>query len=147
MKLALLTPAAKRQERRDRLRSRRATALALREAFPAVQQLRLDLLFRSPGPGSPAMQSHTLHAAARAFFEFPCPYADCDGQFDLSTAVRAALANPKHRETGELECLGKRAVGVGESELCGLHLTYTVAASLTCGYVNTPAVLSVTHAT
>ena len=130
MKLALVTPAAKRQERRDRLRSSRNTALVLREAFPAVQQLRLDLLFRSPGPSTPAMQSHTLHAAARAFFEFPCPYADCDGQFDLSTAVRAALANPKHRETGELECLGKRAVGVGESELCGLHLTYTVAASL-----------------
>ena len=129
MKLALITPAAKRQERRDRLRSSRATAPALREAFPAVQQVRLDLLFRSPGPSTPAMQSHTLHAAARAFFEFPCPYADCDGQFDLSTAVRAALANPKHCETGELECLGKRAVGVGESELCGLHLSYTVAAS------------------
>lgn len=129
MKLALMTPAAKRQERRDRLRNSRATALALRDVFPAVQQLRLDLLFRSPGPSTPAMQSHTLHAAARAFFEFPCPYADCDGQFDLSTAVQAALADPTHKTTGELECAGKRAVGVGESELCRLHLSYTVAAT------------------
>lgn len=142
MKLELITPAAKRQERRERLRSSRNTALALREAFPTVQQLRLDLVFRSPGASTPAMQSHTLHAAARAFFKFPCPYADCDGQFDLSTGVQAALADPTHRATGELECSGKRAVGVGESELCGLHLSYTVAASL-----NTSAGLSVTHAT
>jgi hypothetical protein len=129
MKLALVTPAAKRQERRERLRNNRNTALALREVFPAVQQLRLDLVFRSPGPSNPAMQSHTLHAAARAFFEFPCPYADCDGQFDLTSAVQAALANPTHRTNGELECTGKRAVGVGESEVCRLHLSYMVAAT------------------
>lgn len=128
MKLALITPAAKRQERRERLLSSRATARALREVFPTVQQLRLDLLFRSPGPSTPAMQSHTLHAAARAFFEFPCPYADCDGQFDLSAAVRTTVADPTHRATGELECAGKRAVRVGESELCALHLSYTVTA-------------------
>jgi hypothetical protein len=129
MKLDLITPAAKRQERRERLRHGRATALALREVFPAVRQLRLDLIFRSPGPSTPAMQSHTLHAAAHAFFDFPCPYADCDGQFALGTAVRAALADPTHRAAGELECSGKRAVRAGASELCGLHLSYTVTAS------------------
>jgi hypothetical protein len=129
MKLDLITPAAKRQERRERLRHGRATALALREVFPAVRQLRLDLLFRSPGPSTPAMQSHTLHAAAHAFFDFPCPYADCDGQFALGTAVRAALADPTHHATGELECSGKRAVRAGASELCGLHLSYTITAS------------------
>ena len=129
MKLALITPAAKRQERRDRLRNSRAAALALREVFPAVQQLRLDLLFRGPASTIPAGQSHTLHAAARAFFEFPCPYADCDGEFDLSTAVRAALADPTYSTTGELECLGKRAVRMGVSELCRLRLNYTVTAA------------------
>lgn len=130
MKLALMTPAAKRQLRRERLRHSRSKALALREAFPAVQQLRLELLFRSADSSHPATQSHTLHAAARAFFEFPCPYADCDGEFDLGTAVQAALADPTHHATGELECSGKRAVRVGESEVCGLHLNYTVTASL-----------------
>ncbi|MDE2136666.1 MAG: hypothetical protein KGJ68_04470 [Gammaproteobacteria bacterium] len=143
MKLALITPAAKRQERRERLRNSRATALALREVFPAVQYLRLDLMFRSPGPSTPAMQSHTLHAAARAFFEFPCPYADCDGQFDLSAAVKAAIAGPTHQTTGELECSGRRAVGVGESDLCKLHLSYTVAAT----FKDAAVALSVKHAT
>jgi hypothetical protein len=128
MKLALLTPAAERQERRERLRRDRATALALRDVFPGVQQLRLELQFRGDGSTTPAMQSHTLHAAARAFFEFPCPYADCDGQFDLSGAVKAALADASHRTTGELECTGKRPVRVGASEPCRLRLNYTVTA-------------------
>ena len=129
MKLALVTPAAKRQERRERLRRGHATALALREVYPAVQHLRLDFVFGSAGSTTPAMQSHTLHAGARAFFEFPCPYADCDGQFDLSTAVKAALADPSHRATGELECSGKRGVRVGESDLCRLNLNYAVTAA------------------
>jgi hypothetical protein len=129
MKLALITPAAERQGRREQLRRNRARALALREVFPAVQQLRLELLFRGPGSTTPAMQSHTLHTAARAFFEFPCPYADCDGQFDLSPAVKGALADAAHRATGELECSGKRAVRIGASELCGLRLNYTVTAT------------------
>jgi hypothetical protein len=129
MKLALVTPAAKRQVRHERLRRSHATALALREMFPAVQQLRLEFLFQGPAPTIPAMQSHTLHAAARAFFEFPCPYADCDGEFDLSTAVKAALADQTHSTTGELECWGKRPMRMGASELCRLRLNYTVTAA------------------
>jgi hypothetical protein len=129
MKLVLVTPAAKRQVRRERLRRRHATALPLREVFPAVQQLQVELIFRGPGSSTPPMQSHTRHAAARAFFEFPCPYADCDGQFDLSTAVKTVVANAPHRTTGELECSGKRVVRMGASELCGLRLNYTVTAA------------------
>jgi hypothetical protein len=129
MKLALVTQAARRQERRERLRRSHATALALRDVFPAVQQLRLEFVFRGSGSTIPAMQSRTLHAAARAFFEFPCPYADCDGEFDLSTAVKAALADPTHRTTGELECSGKRPSSLGASELCRLPLSYTVTAA------------------
>lgn len=126
MKLALVTPGATRDARRERLRRSRATALALREVFPSVQQLRLDLCFRGPGATTPATQSHTLHPAARAFFEFPCPYADCDGEFDLGAAVGAAVADPAHRTEGELECRGKRAVRLGATEHCRLSLAYTV---------------------
>lgn len=129
MKLALATAAAQRQDRRERLRRERATAPALREVFPAVQQLHLELVFRGHGATTPAMQSHTLHGAARAFFEFPCPYADCDGQFDLSSAVKSALAATSRRANGELECSGRRPVRMGAHETCRLRLSYTVAAS------------------
>ena len=130
MKLALVSPGAERQERRDRMRRDRTAALALREVFPAVQQLRLELLFQgSTAATTPATQSHTLHAPARAFFKFLCPYADCDGHFDLSAAVEAALADPAHRATGMLACAGKRAGRMGVKELCQLRLNYTVIAT------------------
>ncbi len=129
MKLALISPAAERQERRDRLRRDRAAALALRDVYPAVQQLRLELLFHGATSNNPAPQSHTLHTPARAFFEFPCPYADCDGHFDLGAAVKAAVADPAHRAAGELRCSGKRAVRVGDKEPCQLHLSYTITAT------------------
>ena len=133
MMLAPITPAAERQVRRERLRRNRAMALALREVFPAVQQLRLELFFQGHGSTTPAMQSHTLHPAARAFFEFPCPYADCDSQFDLSSAVKTALLDGTHRTTGELECSGKRAVRIGVLDLCRLRLSYTVTATFQPG--------------
>ena len=129
MKLALVSPAIARQELRERLRRDRAAALALREIYPAVRQLRLDLVFQGTTLHNPAPQSHTLHAPARAFFVFPCPYADCDGHFDLGAAVKAAISDPKHRTAGELRCAGMRAVHIGGKEPCQLLLAYNVTAT------------------
>jgi hypothetical protein len=130
MKLALVSPAIARQERRERLRRDRAAALALREVYPTVLQLRLDLVFQGSTLNNPAPQSHTLHAPARAFFEFPCPYADCDGHFDLGAAVATAVSDPMRGAAGELRCSGMRAVHVGGKESCQLLLGYTVTATL-----------------
>jgi hypothetical protein len=129
MKLALVSPAAKRQERRERLQRDRAAALALREVYPGVLQLRLELLFQGSTLSNPAPQSHTLHGPARAFFEFPCPYADCDGHFDLGAAVKTAVCDPMRRAAGELQCSGKRVVRLGGKESCQLLLGYTVTAT------------------
>ncbi len=129
MKLALVSPTAARQERRERLRRDRAAALALRMVFPAVEQLRLELTFESTTSSTPAPQSHVLHPPARAFFEFPCPYADCDGQFDLTGAVNVALADPVQRAQGTLECSGVRARQIGSKQPCQLRLIYTVTAT------------------
>ena len=129
MRLTPLSAAATRQERADRLRRDRATALALRAAFPTVQQLRLELKFEGPSPNTPAAQSHVLHPPAQAFFTYPCPYADCDGQFDLTAAVSAALASPSHQAEGVLECSGVRARDHAFKQPCLLHLAYTVIAT------------------
>jgi hypothetical protein len=126
MKLALVSPGAARQERRERLRRNRAAAPALRVAFPAIQHLRLELTFESNASSTPASETHVLHPPARAFFEFPCPYADCDGQFDLTAAVKAALAAPTQRAEGSLECPGRRARDLGGKQPCQLRLMYTV---------------------
>jgi hypothetical protein len=124
-----LSPSAVRQQRQDRLRRDRAAAQALRAAFPTVGQLRLDLRFAGSAPTTPASQAHVLHPPARAFFEFPCPYADCDGQFNLTAVVRAALASTARHAEGALECSGLRAKDHTTKQPCKLQLNYTVTAN------------------
>lgn len=125
MMVAPTSPAAVRQAR---LRRDRAAALALRVAFPEVEQLHLDLRFDGATATTPASQSHVLHPPARAYFEFPCPYANCDGQFNLSNAVQAAMADPAHHAQGVLECVGVRARDFASKQPCQLHLIYTITA-------------------
>jgi len=129
MRLTTLSPAAARQERADRLRRDRAAASTLRSAFPAIQQLRFDLRFEGTTATTPTSQSHVLHPPARAFFTFPCPYSDCDGQFDLTTAVDAALSDPSQWTEGVLECAGVRAWDHASKQPCRLHLVYRIAAT------------------
>jgi hypothetical protein len=129
MKLMPLSAAAARQERTDRLRRSRAASLALRSAFPEIQQLRLELQFEGASANSPASQSHVLHPPARAFFTFPCPFADCDGEFDLSGAVNAALLDRSDQAEGVLECSGVRICKHGEKQACLLRLVYSVTAT------------------
>ena len=123
-------PAAMRQERMDQFRRDRATAPVLRATFPMVEQLRIALKFEAPSSSAPTPQSHVLYPPARAFFEYPCPYWDCDGQFDLGGAVRAALADATHRAEGVLECQGSRIGDRASKRPCLLRLSYEVSATL-----------------
>ena len=127
MRLAARGLTEGRQERLDRRRRDRAAALALRAAYPGVERLRLDLHFHG-ARNVPASQSHELHPPARAFFEFPCPYADCDGQFDLNNAVTAALSDGKRQVQGEMECTGSRARDHASKQPCRLQLIYKITA-------------------
>jgi hypothetical protein len=124
-----LSNIAARQERIERLRRDRAAAVALRVAFPGVQHLRIELNFESSSAKAPTLQSHVLHPPAQAFFDFPCPYADCDGHFDLTAAVNVALADPAHRAAGVLECPGLRPRDWASKQPCQLHLIYKVTAT------------------
>jgi len=119
---------AGRQMRMDRLRRDRAAAVALRVAFPAIQDLRLELQFESASSKAPTLQAHVLHPPAQAFFEYPCPYADCDGHFDLTSAVAAAVADPAHHAQGVLECPGLRPGDLASKRPCQLQLIYKVSA-------------------
>jgi hypothetical protein len=113
----------------DRLRRDRAAAQVLRAAFPTVQQLRIQLKFEGAGVTTPTAQAHVLYPPARAFFEYPCPYSDCDGQFDLGSAVAVALAQASHATEGVLECCGLRARDHASKQPCLLHLVYEVTAT------------------
>ena len=126
MKFAVSAPTRKaqmEQSRRDR-----TTAPVLRAAFPSLQQLRIDLRFQGSGSSAPTPQTHLLYPPARAFFEYRCPYSDCDGQFDLNGAVRAALTDAAHRAEGLLECQGARGQDHASRRPCRLQLIYQVTA-------------------
>jgi hypothetical protein len=125
---------ATRQERTEQLRHDRATAPRLRAAFPAVQQLRIEFKFEGsrfegPSTSAPTPQSHVLYPPAAAFFEYPCPYWDCDGRFDLGGAVKTALADATHRAEGQLECGGSRVGDLASRRPCLLRLFYEVSAT------------------
>ncbi len=130
MRLASRGPDFARQERADRLRRERAAAQPLRVTFPKVQLLRLELSFEGTA-NPPTFQAHEMHPAARAYFEFPCPFANCSGQFDLNVAVNEAMAHPEHQAHGSLACRGSRAGANATAEPCQLHLSYRITA--TCG--------------
>jgi len=121
--------AATRQGQVDQLRRDRASAPVLRTAFPTLQHLRIELRFQGSGASVPTPQTHRLYPPARAFFEYRCPYSDCDGQFDLDGAVKAALSDAMHRAEGLLECQGSRGQDHTSRRPCLLQLVYEVTAT------------------
>jgi hypothetical protein len=127
MKLATLKPWALRQQRQERWRRDRAAVPTLRGGYPRVERLRIDLSFIDGAAYVPAAQSHILHPAAQAFFSFPCPYADCDGRFDLDAAVSAVLANSEQNGEGKLVCPGNRARDGKGEQPCLLPMQFTVS--------------------
>lgn|GEM_PF-736205 len=125
---ALPNRATTRQARADELRRARAAAQALRAAYPEVGLLRIELTFADPSSISPAAQVHTLYPAARAFFTYPCPHSDCDGEFELEGAVRTAVGNGTHSTQGSLLCNGARPGEKGSRRSCELQLAYAISA-------------------
>jgi hypothetical protein len=106
----------------------RAAAQTLRSAFPGVERIRVDLTFRDTAAATPGAQSHAVHPGARAFFEFLCPHADCDGTFDLSAAVSSVMRDASLQAAGTLDCKGMRPRPGLMKGPCGVSVRYTIAA-------------------
>jgi hypothetical protein len=121
------SPAAQRGQKND-LRRDRDMAPLLRAMFPKLQHLRIELRFAGPGSNVPTAQTHRLYPPARAFFEYRCPYSDCDGRFQLDDAVRIAVNNAAHRAQGVMECNGSRGQDLSARRACLLQLDYHVTA-------------------
>lgn len=121
MKAPLETQRALRRERSER--SRKA-APQIGQAYPQVQKIRLDLVFTDHLVRAPAGQTHLLYPPARAFFQFPCPHADCSGQIDLDGIITSAINASMKTIDGELICPGVRPERGATSRNCKLHVQY-----------------------
>jgi hypothetical protein len=115
------------QQRRSEWLRNRAAAQTLRSAFPTVELIRVELKFRDTTARTPAAQSYVVHPPARAFFEYPCPFADCNGKFDLNAVATQAMASSASHAEGTLECTGLRSRDGLQKQPCGLCVSYTLA--------------------
>lgn len=125
---AVPTRAVARQDRAGYLRRARAAAQLIRAAFPGVDHLRIELGFEDRSSISPTAQVHLLYQPARAYFTYPCPHSDCDGEFDLEHAVRMAVSDGTRTARGSVLCGGARAGEPGSKRPCELQLIYTITA-------------------
>jgi hypothetical protein len=122
--------------RRDQMLRERMQTPALRQVFPEVGHLRIELSFDDVIAHRPSPQQHTLFPAAAAFFRFVCPCTDCDGDFDLKPAVTALLKNATWRKhdsitaSGKLSCDGVRIRDRGtEHKACSIQLNFKLIAT------------------
>jgi hypothetical protein len=135
MKVAVRKASSSSMPRRERMLSERTRAPAMRELYPDVGQLGIELVFADIGAPTPSPQLRTLYPAAPAFFRFPCPCTDCDGDFDLSAPVSALVEKSSARKTmsasssGTLSCLGVRLRDRADNKPCSMALTYKLVVS------------------
>ena len=90
MKFTTVGPEGARNLLREKQRRNRMAAKELRVQFPQLASIRLDFAFSDETSQPPAPQSIVLHPPARAYFVYPCPYASCNGEFDLAAPVRTS---------------------------------------------------------
>jgi hypothetical protein len=142
MKLASRKIASPIEQRRDRRLHDRERAPPLRQLFPQLGLVRLEMVFADPTRPAPSSQAHTFYGAARAFFRFACPCFDCDGEFDLSATVGelAAAAGPRLRQVrGTLQCQGIRTRDRASGAHCPIELQFQ-AGTTTAGGARTEPV-------
>jgi hypothetical protein len=115
-------------DRAEQMRKRRAGSGTLREVSPRTALVRVHLEFLPLSAERPAAQSFVLYPAARAYFEYACPYGDCDGIYDFSAEAKRALAHEKKSVTGSAECTGMRSRDGTQKQTCGLRVSYSISA-------------------
>ena len=103
-------------------------AKELRVQFPQLASIRIDFAFSDETTQPPAPQSIVLHPPARAYFVYPCPYASCNGEFDLAATVTDVAKQQEPRRTaGHTACKGERVRGRQGKTPCDLHVEYSIA--------------------
>lgn len=124
-------PSKPKDVRQAQMQSDFAAAGPMRDRFPQLGELHVDLAFASRSDPSPSAQSFTLYPAARAFFKYRCPCTDCDGMTDLGAAVKALAATTLQspgRSSGQLVCSGTRLANSAFSHSCSMRINYQLHA-------------------
>lgn len=126
MRLVARTGQSLLEQRRELSRRKRAAAGTLGSEFPTVERVRIELSFPVSSGPQPVRQLHDMYPPAPAYFEFVCPYGDCDGSFDLTRIAASLLKDSVAHAEGTLQCSGCR---IGAARLpCKLRVHYQIVA-------------------
>lgn len=117
-----------REQKREKSMRRRDAAGTLANAFPRSEQVRIHLQFVAKDGPVPAARTHALYPSAHAYFEFACPYGDCDGSIDLNSVAIPLLRSSGTEVDGTLHCQGTRADGEGPRPRCNQRVDYWIVA-------------------
>jgi len=117
-----------RNQLRERQRRDRASAQLMRAQYPQFASLKLEFDFTEPNQGvsAPAPQLLVMHPPTQAYFVFPCPYSDCDGEFDLGSVVRELASSQESHTHGTMKCGGQRVRDMNGRTPCQLTLEYSI---------------------
>jgi hypothetical protein len=129
------------EQRRYQRQYDRDRAPALRTMFPQVARVQLELSFRGAREAAPSAQTFVLYPAARAFFRYPCPCQDCDGEFDVTDAVRTMAApdsTSTRSRTLEFHCQGARSRDRVSGSSCPMELSCRIVISRTAPIPTAP---------
>jgi hypothetical protein len=116
----------KRQE--ESWRRAYAVAGSLRERFPQIDQVVVDMVFEDvKKAGTYSTQMRSFSASAKAFFAFPCPRTLClDGGYDLDPLIVELLAAGDTSAMGIMECRGALGATRSEDARCLLRMHYRI---------------------
>ena len=128
MRIVSRTTRSLLEQKREKSLRRRVAAGNIAKAYPRVELVRLQLRFLPASGSVPAAQIHALYPSAPAYFEFACPYGDCDGSFDLNAVVQPFLAKDGSQTDGTLLCSGTRTAAGMTRQPCKLRADYWVGA-------------------
>jgi len=96
--------------------------------FLSVEHIRVELRFAASASSVPAAQRHALYPPAPAYFEFACPFGDCDGAFDLNGVASPLLMNSNPQANGTIQCSGSRTCSGMTRQPCNLRADYWITA-------------------
>src|SRR5262245_43819869 len=115
-------------EQRETQRRAYAESPSVRERFPKLERLTIDMTFKDMkllGTYSPQMRS--FGAAAKAFFAFGCPRTLClQGGFDLDPIIQTLFESNRAKSSGIVQCQGWLHSSRSENTRCRLQLHYTL---------------------
>lgn len=120
-------------ESRNAQKQELSRAASLRELYPQLSELRVELDFDDGTELPPSLQSYAYFPAARTLFRYACPCKGCDGELGLhdyvAEVVAAGTQRTRHRRI-TVACPGQRLQASHERTPCPIRVKVSISATL-----------------